>query len=62
MKTKKQTFYIDDFAVNTESDIYEGELLDTNVSINDTYICYISGVYIGDFVTELRNLINKYKI
>lgn len=62
MTTKKQVFYIDDFAVNTESDIYDGELMDTKVLINGTYICFISGVYIGDFVNDLRELIKKYKI
>lgn len=62
MKTKKQTFYVRDFAVNTISDTYDGELMDTQVFINDTFICVIEGVYVGDFVADFRNLVNKYAI
>lgn len=62
MKTKKQTFYIRDFVVNTISDVYNGELCDTQVFINDTFICTIAGVYIGDFVAKLRNLITDFNI
>jgi len=62
MKTKKQWFYIESFSVNTESDQDNGNLLDTQIFIDNVYICTIEGVYIVDFVTELRNLINKYKI
>ncbi len=62
MKTKKQTFYIRDFAVHAVSDIYESELMDTQVFINDTFICVIAGVYIGDFINDLRKLVNNYAI
>lgn len=62
MKRKNQTFYIKDFVVNTESDFMEDELLDTDVYINREYLFTIAGVYIGDFVAELRLLIDKYEI
>ena len=62
MKTKKQTFYVKDFAVNTISDTFGGELMDTQVFINDTFICVIAGCYIGDFVNDLRKLVNDYSI
>jgi hypothetical protein len=62
MKTKKQVFYVRDFVINTDSDIYDGELTDTQVFINDTFICCIAGCYIGDFVADFRKLIDKYNI
>lgn len=62
MKTKNQEFYLKEVIINTKSEVYESELMDTQVFINDTYICTIAGCYIGDFVNDLRKLIDSYSI
>jgi hypothetical protein len=62
MKTKKQTFYVKDFAINTISDVYNEELCDTQIFINDTFICCIEGCYIGDFVSKIRTIIADFSI
>ena len=62
MKPKKQEFYLREFIITTRSSVYDNELMDTQVFINDTFICTIAGCYIGDFVNDMRKLIEGYSI
>lgn len=62
MKTKKQEFYLADCIINTESEVFDNEILDTQIFINDTYLCTIAGSDIDNFVNDLRELIKKYRI
>lgn len=64
---KKQNGYsCEDFAVRYESEIIDGERLDTKVLLDDgdTWIrlCYISGTELEQFDNELKQLIEKYRI
>jgi hypothetical protein len=62
MKTKKQYRYIHNFSIELESDIFDSELCDTSVKINNQTLFVISGNEIDLFVNELKTLINKYAI
>jgi hypothetical protein len=52
--------------ISFTSEIFEGELMDTEVKIDnqqDGYnLCVIAGNTIFDFYNELQNVINKYRI
>ena len=62
MKTKVQTDRIENVTLRFESDVHEGETLDTCVFINGCVICIIAGCDIEKFKTDFKTLITKYKI
>ena len=62
MKTKKQEFYLAFCIINTESEVFNNEILDTQIFINDSYLCTIAGSDIENFINDLRQLINHYKL
>jgi len=51
---------------NTEityiSDVFKGEIMDTEVTIHGYVICWIAGTEIDAFHEQLSQLINKYRI
>jgi hypothetical protein len=48
--------------IKLESDKYDGELLDTKVSVEAGTICWIAGSNIESFLKELDDVIQKYAI
>jgi len=44
------------------SDTYNSEYLDTEVRINNIFVCVIEGNKISEFHEQLINLISKYRI
>jgi len=59
---KKQEFYLKDIIITAESEVYDGEILDTEIYLNDTFLFCIAGSEIKDFVNDIENLMNKYRI
>ena len=63
---KTTTVVHKNFQLIFNSDLYNGEKLDTEVKILPAYcepaICVISGCDIENFTKEFTELINKYKI
>jgi hypothetical protein len=63
---KTTTMVHNNFQLVLNSDVYNGEYLDTEVKILPAFgkesICVIAGNEIDSFVREFTALINKYKI
>lgn len=64
---KKQNGYsCDDFCIKYESEIIDGEILDTKVLLDNgdslTTLCWICGESIKEFDKELTELFRKYRI
>jgi len=64
---KKQNGYgCDDFTIRYESEIIDGEILDTKVLLDNgdslTRLCWISGESIKEFDKKLTELFGEYRI
>ena len=66
MKTQTKTAVHKNFQIIFNSDVYNGEILDTAVKILPAFgednICVIAGIDINKFKKEFAELIDKYKI
>ena len=62
MKTREQHRFLGDLPVKLISDTDNGLLLDTKVEIGDNLLCVIAGSDIDAFITELNDVILKYRI
>lgn len=56
------THQIGDAAIKAKSDIDEGQRLDTEIEIGDTYLCSVAGADVMRFLGELEQLVEKYRI
>lgn len=50
-----------DIILNFKSDVYDGEIADTEVEI-ETFKFVISGISVSDFKKEFSDLIEKFRI
>ncbi len=69
MKRKEKIFKFGQYQIKAISDYNEGELLDTQIWISPlfqeniaVYICTIAGDTIKSFMSDLGQLIAKYRI
>ena len=62
LKTRKQTAYLGDATVNVESYYDMGERFDTYISIGGNGICCVAGCEYDQFMRELNDIVNKYRI
>jgi len=70
MKKRNRTFVIEGVKVITSSDYEDGELFDTEIRISDdnhsvfdgAFLCSVAGNQRDEFLSELEQLIKKYKI
>lgn len=62
MKTIKTNRYIGDILLFFESENLGAGYLDTTVKCNDAVLCWITYSEIDNFVNELNDVINKYRI
>lgn len=62
MNKRKTQKYIYAHVVNFESDVYDGEVLDTEVCIGDKFLMCITGESIDAFTKDLKELFEKYAI
>lgn len=44
------------------SDVYDGELLDTKVWVEEGVLCWVAGSDREEFIKELNEIIEKYRI
>ena len=62
MEQRTKPVYISGLEFTLVSDVDNGEILDTEVFIQDEFLLVITGERIDDFVTDLRQLFDKYRI
>jgi len=62
METKNQHFIYGGCKIELESDVENNELLDTRVTIEGHYLCYIAGTDIKRFKNGLYEFIDRYRI
>jgi hypothetical protein len=62
MKTRITKRYIKNFEVTFDSDVYEGQIMDTKVIINEQTLFCIAGNEIPEFLIDFSTLVNKYAI
>jgi len=63
MKATKMSFRtFGDSVITYESDVWNGELLDTKVIINEKIICCIAGNTLEEFHKTLVETVDKYRI
>jgi hypothetical protein len=53
---------IGDLNCTLESEVVDGKLYDTKVSIESGIVCYIAGSEKSAFINELNDIISKYRI
>ena len=54
--------HMGDQRLTLTSAVYYGEVLDTKVEMGDQYICSIAGAERQQFLDELSDLVDKYRI
>ena len=59
-RERKET--ISHFDVTLISDVFDGQIMDTEVRIDDTTIFWIAGPEIDNFLIEFRALVDKFAI
>lgn len=62
METKTRKEVIHGLNFSFVSDVLDGCLFDTKVSVNGVILCWIQGDAIDDFICEFDVLIDKFKI
>jgi len=62
MKKKTREYWIEDIAVCFRSDVFDGEIGDTEIFFNEAFVCCIAGGDIEAFKNELSALVARYKI
>jgi hypothetical protein len=62
MKKRTVEYWIEDVTVRFRSDVFDGEIGDTEVYFNGAFMCCIAGGDIEAFKNELSALVARYKI
>lgn len=62
MNNREQTLQINDLEILFTSEVSAGQILDTQVSINDEKLFWIAGGDIENFSSELKTLVEKFRI
>lgn len=65
--TKTTTHWIGDLKVDATTLYYDGEGMDTAIRISDTFmridtLCCVSKPQLNEFIDELNEVINRYRI
>lgn len=53
---------IGNVSIEVTTDTYSGRLLESTVGINSGILCEISGENVTSFISDFKELIQKYKI
>jgi hypothetical protein len=62
MTKKQRKLYLGEATVLFESDVIDGELMDTEVSLNGARLLTVCGSERNAFIAELEALVDKYRI
>ena len=64
MKMQSKNFVIGDVVIKASSETYLNTLLDTKIEIlpDGGTLCWIAGITRENFIQELKQLIEKYRI
>jgi hypothetical protein len=62
MNTKTAVVVIGNLNANLVSDIIDGEVMDTSVKIESGTLCFVSGAERFQLISDLNEVINKYRI
>lgn len=63
IKQRRYNEYIGDLQVIVISDIFKGEVLDTEIRATEQgVICCISGIECDNFINDINDVIKKYRI
>lgn len=52
----------DNLTINCESEVSDGILLDTKVTIEAGCLCWVSGEERDEFIAKMQEIIDKYRI
>ncbi|WP_375559118.1 hypothetical protein ACE193_15425 [Bernardetia sp. OM2101] len=61
-ENKTQSFELGNTQIECVSEVIEGELFDTKVSIGNETLCFVAGSDLEYFILEMEQLIQKYRI
>ncbi len=62
MDTKTEIYNVGDLEIKLVCDFYFGDYLDTRVVINGQTLCTIGGTERNEFISELQELVNRFRI
>ena len=56
------TTQVGHLTVSMESDVDNGEVLDTKVEVEGSLLCYVAGNQRDKFIQKLQGLVDEYRI
>lgn len=62
MKKITTTYHVGDTAIKATSEIDEGQRMDTEIEVGNTFLCVVAGNEFLRFMKELEELVEKYRI
>lgn len=62
MKTKTKTVYVGDLRAEASIYVEDGAEMDTTVQVPGGVLCCVSGTQLCEFIDELNEVINRYRI